>query len=171
MRFYYPHKLYAAGFILLVSVLIYGIIILYDINVEGNLPALFLPFYGLISILFGRFYIRFYLYYRKKFIDVYMDHLEFCSQGVCLHIEEEEILGIYLAKHRQLLKVYRIIHIFTKDGTYVHITNEVNRYNRLIMLLKYYYPSQFKICKSVIGGVINVDINLLEAHLRENNPR
>lgn len=171
MRFHYPHRLYAAGFILLVIVLVYGIVILYDINLEGRLPSLFIPFYGLISFFFGRFYIKFYLEYRTKFIDVFMEYIEFCSHGMCIHIDEDDILGIYLAKHRQILKIHRIIHIFTKDGTYIHITNEVNRYNRLIVLLKYYYPGHFKICKHIISGVQDININLLEAHLREKNTR
>lgn len=171
MRFHYPHRLYAFGFIMLIAILIYGIVVLYAINEEGNLPALFLPFYGMISFLFGRFYYRFYMYYRTRYIDIFMQYMEFCTNGLCIHIDEEDILGIYLGKHRQVLKVYRVLHIFARDGTYIYITNEVNRFNRLILLIQYYYPSQFKICKSMIKGVQDVDINLLEAHLREKHPK
>ncbi len=68
------------------------------------------------------------------------------------------------------LKIFRVLHIFSKDGTYVYITNEINQYNRLITLMQYYYPSHFKICKSLIKGVQNIDINLLENHIRAPHP-
>tara|TARA_Y100001933_G_C18816959_1_gene487491 strand:- start:255 stop:731 length:477 start_codon:yes stop_codon:yes gene_type:complete len=156
---------------LLIVILIYGLIVLYDIGREGNLPALFIPFYGILSILLGRFYYKNYILYKNKYVDVYMSYLEFCSDGMCIHIDEEDILGIYFAKHRQMLKIFRVLHVFAKDGTYIYITNEINYYNRLITLIQYYYPSQFKICKSLIKGVQSVDINLLETHLRDPHPR
>lgn len=171
MRFHYPHRLYAMGFILLLIILIYGLVILYDIGRSGHLPALFMPFYGILSFLLGRFYYKSYMHYKARYVEVFMDHLNFCSDGMCIHMDEEDILGIYFAKHRQMLKIFRVLHIFSKDGTYVYITNEINHYNRLITLIQYYYPSRFKICKSLIKGVQNVDINLLETHLRNPHPR
>ncbi|WP_430885844.1 hypothetical protein [Fusibacter sp. JL216-2] len=170
MRFHYPHRLYAMGLVLLILILIYGLVVLYDIGQEGHLPALFVPFYGILSILLGRFYYKYYMLYKTKYVDVYMDYMEFCSDGMCIHIDEDDILGIYFAKHRQMLKIFRVLHIFSKDGTYVYITNEINQYNRLITLMQYYYPSHFKICKSLIKGVQNIDINLLENHIRAPHP-
>ena len=166
MRFYYPHRLYMTGLILLLFLLVYGLIILNDISLEGNLPKVFLPFYSMVCLLFSRFYYKFYLYYRDKFIDVYMEHIEFCSHGQCVHIKEEDILGIYLAKHRQMMKIHKIVHIFTKDGTYIHVTNEVNKYNRFISLLKFYYPNKFKVCKHIVSGVHDINMDLLERHYR-----
>lgn len=171
MRFHYPHRLYAFGFIMLIIILIYGIVVIYEINQEGNLPALFLPFYGMISYMLGRFYYKFYMYYRTRYIDVYMQYLEFCTGGLCIHLDEEDILGIYYAKHRQMLKVHRVLHIFGRDGTYIYVTSEVNRYNRLILLIQYYYPDQFKVCKRMIKGVQDVNLNLLEAHMRDPHPK
>ncbi len=166
MRFHYPHMLYLFGFVLLIVILIYGIVILYDINMEQRLPIVFLPFYGFFSYMFGRFYFKHYRDYRTRFIDIYMQYMEFCTNGLCIHLDEDDIQMIYMARHRQMLKIHRVIHIFGKDGTYIFITNEINKFDRLIMLIQYYYPNTYKVCKSTIIGVQNIDINVLEAHVR-----
>jgi len=166
MRFFYPHRVYMFGIMLLTAILLYGIVVLYYINLEGQLPTLFVPFYGAVSFIAARFYFKRYLFYKKRYIDVYMLYIEFCIEGQCIHLNEDDIESIYVARHRQLLKIHRVLHIFGRDGTYMYVTNEINRFNRLIMIVQYYYPSKFKVCHSLIKGIQNITPQLLDTYLQ-----
>jgi len=82
-------------------------------------------------------------------------------------MKEEDIDIIYMARHWQMLKIHRVIHIYGKDGTYLYITNDINKFNRLIMLLQYYYPNNVKVCKKLIRGNPDINKDLFASHLRD----
>lgn len=165
MRFTYPYRLFLLGFALLGYVIIYGAYILYDINIASPLPILFIPIYILISIQVIRFYYVYYKYYKARYVDVFMEHIEICINNHCIHLAESDIEVIFLARHKQHLKIHRVIHIFGYDGTYFYITNEINRFNKLVTFIRYYYPEKTKVCTRLVKGVQAINKDVLRSFL------
>jgi hypothetical protein len=43
-------------------------------------------------------------------------------------INKSNLECIIEANHKQLLKIHNVVHIFTKDGKYFYLTNEINSF-------------------------------------------
>ncbi len=161
MRFHYPHKFYMFTFILLCCLVLYGSIVMYQIHIEGQLHIYMVFVYGAVCFFIGRFYYIKYRYFRVRYIDVWMQQLQFCMDGACIAIPLEDLDMVILARHRQTLKIHRVIHIFSKSGTYIYVTNDLTHFKRFQLLLQYYFPQHFLVTNKLIKGYHEVTLDFL----------
>lgn len=61
------------------------------------------------------------------------------------------------ANHRQQFKIHNVVHIFTRDGKYFYLTNEINSFKKLKKQLNDNFKDVYMKKKKVISS--NFDMN------------
>ncbi|QZY54181.1 hypothetical protein [Crassaminicella profunda] len=59
------------------------------------------------------------------------DFLEIKGDKGLEKITRSDIEYIIEGNHRQLFKIYNVVHIFAKDGRYFYLTSEINSFKKL----------------------------------------
>lgn len=141
---------------LFLPVLIYGLSLIYKITViEGNS---FL--YGIVYLSVGSFliywYISQYKRYRNRSVIIKDSGIEIINSDNITLINKEDIDCIIVSNHLQILKVFKVTHIFLKNGAYLYFTDDIKNYKSLQNDLSERFARQFKIRKKLIIGFPNI---------------
>ncbi|SHJ46758.1 hypothetical protein [Paramaledivibacter caminithermalis] len=69
-----------------------------------------------------------YSYYRSMYVLISNDSIVIKRGSLLEKINKSNLECIIEANHKQLLKIHNVVHIFTKDGKYFYLTNEINSF-------------------------------------------
>ena len=165
MKFYYPYKQYFLGFVTLMVIFFYGILLFIDVYESG----LVLPILGVLLIIYtlhsSKFYLNKVKVYMDRFIKIDDRTLVYHDHELEITIEEDALDVIFLAKHKQHFKTHSVLHVFKNDGSYYYITNDINRFNKVIETLSETYPDRYYTARRVIKGVHKITKGYLFYHL------
>ncbi|MCT4620308.1 MAG: hypothetical protein N4A62_13065 [Marinisporobacter sp.] len=128
MKFIYPYKLYCIGLIVFILFSIYGFFEIYDLSKS---KMILIVLYMVFCVAVVLWYYENYSYYKNMYVVVSNDSIIIKKDGVLEKIIRSDLEYIIEANHRQRLKIYNVIHIFTKDNRYFYLTREINSFKRL----------------------------------------
>ncbi|MBN2898229.1 MAG: hypothetical protein JXO44_05565 [Clostridia bacterium] len=108
-------------------------------------------------------YLKSYLTYKDKYVYVYKEGLIFGDRNKVTGVQHGDIDMIIEARHKHRIKLYRIIHVFLKDGRYFYFTTDIAKYKAFKVMLREHYESCYYVREHLFPeGVEATKENLMD---------
>ena len=128
--------------------------------VEGNSLFYALIYFVLVYMVMRWYYFQFKKY-RGRFVEVNNDWIRLISKDIEDVITKEDLDCIIVAEHVQLLKVYNVTHLYTKDGRYYFFTDEIIKYKKFKEELQMKFYEKFIVREKLIIGFPDISKDFL----------
>jgi len=113
-------------------------------------------FYLALNYLVIDWYIGKYIYFKDMFVILNKNDILISNKCILHIITENNIDCIVEANHKSALKIFNVIHIFTKDNRYFYFTNDIHGYKSFKKILKNNFSSKYIVKKHFLS--CNIDI-------------
>lgn len=143
MLFEYPHKYYKVGYYIFILFELYALYIVHITPINAFLKFFFIIviiglYFALRGYYLGKIYLlkSYNIQINSEYISIYFDNIQYSYTN-------EELQSIYFTEQFENIKVYKILHIYTKDDKYFYFSNELINFQLLNKELKKLFPRKY----------------------------
>jgi hypothetical protein len=140
MKYNCIHKYFLIGIIITSLTLVLGYFELFN---QDNNSLLLKAFYLIAGAFILSWTFEQYLFYKFRYVHILDDKMIVHIEHDEYSIPNEEIDGIFVLKHRDIHKIYHIIHVFTKSGEHFCFSKNLNHFSEFKSTLETKYKKLY----------------------------